>query len=59
MPYEPTEYDMEIQRKKYKERAVYALALVIRGIYYIIKLFIGVMWGAIKGVLQTFGIPVR
>ncbi len=57
--YEENEYDKEVRMRKYRERFAFVLAKILQGVFYIIKLFLGVIWGAVKGVLQTFGVPVR
>lgn len=57
--YQENEYDKEVRMRKYKEKFAFIIAQILRGVFYIIKLFLGIIWGGVKGVLQTFGLPVR
>lgn len=53
------EYELELQKNKWLKRAEFALVQFLRLIFYLVKLVIKMVWGVLKGVLQTFGIPVR
>ncbi len=53
------EYELEQQKNKWMKRAEFAFVQFLRLIVYFIKLFLKIIWGIIKTLLQTFGFPIR
>jgi hypothetical protein len=52
-------YEYEQRRDKFFKKVEYALVLVLRAIFHIIKLVLKMIWGVTKNVLKTLGVPIK
>lgn len=53
------EYELDQQRNKWMKRVEFVFVQIIRVIVYFIKLMLRLVWGIIKTLLQTFGLPIK
>lgn len=59
MEYEYNQYEMDQEKNKMRNKLTFAFAKVLQGFFYIVKVVLKVLFESIKGVLQTFGVPIR
>ena len=59
MEYQYNQYEMDQEKDKMQGKAALALQKVLQAFFYILKVVLKVFWESIKGVLQTFGVPIK